>query len=63
VVVEKGQISMALDGDGDRIIFVDRKGRSMEVHPVICGLHLLSEEAEKRTLVTTVMSNAGVDRA
>jgi phosphoglucosamine mutase len=67
VVVEKGaDLGMALDGDGDRIIFVDRRGKEVDGDYIlaICGLHLLSEERlKKRTLVTTVMSNAGVDRA
>jgi phosphoglucosamine mutase len=67
MVVEKGaDIGIALDGDGDRIIFVDRKGKEVDGDHIlgICGLHLLSEDRlKKRTLVTTVMSNAGVDRA
>jgi phosphoglucosamine mutase len=67
VVVEKGaDIGMALDGDGDRIIFVDRRGKEVDGDYIlaICGLHLLSEgRLTKRTLVTTVMSNVGVDRA
>jgi phosphoglucosamine mutase len=57
---------MALDGDGDRIIFVDRKGKEVDGDYIlaICGLHLLSEERlKKRTLVTTVMSNVGLDHA
>lgn len=67
VVVEKGaDMGIALDGDGDRIIFVDRRGKEVDGDYIlaICGLHLLSEERlKKRTLVTTVMSNVGVDRA
>lgn len=66
LVVEKGaDLGIALDGDGDRIIFVDRKGKEVDGDYIlaICGLHLLSEERlKKRTLVTTVMSNLGVDR-
>jgi len=66
LVVEKGaDIGMALDGDGDRIVFVDQKGRQVDGDHIlaICGLQLLSEDCLKKgTLVTTVMSNIGLDR-
>lgn len=66
VVLEKGaDIGMALDGDGDRIIFVDHRGKHVDGDFIlaICGLHLLSEgRLKKNTLVTTVMSNIGLDR-
>ncbi len=66
LVVEKGaDIGIALDGDGDRIIFVDRRGNEVDGDHIlaICGLHLLSEgRLKKGTLVTTVMSNIGLDK-
>jgi len=66
LVLEKGaDIGMALDGDGDRIVFVDQKGRQVDGDHIlaICGLQLLSEDRLKKgTLVTTVMSNIGLDR-
>jgi phosphoglucosamine mutase len=66
VAVEKGaDIGMALDGDGDRIVFVDRRGKQVDGDHIlaICGLQLLSEERLKKgTVVTTVMSNIGLDR-
>jgi phosphoglucosamine mutase len=66
LVVEKGaDIGIALDGDGDRIIFVDRRGNEVDGDHIlaICGLHLLSEgRLKKETLVTTVMSNIGLDK-
>jgi phosphoglucosamine mutase len=66
LVLEKGaDIGMALDGDGDRIVFVDRRGRQVDGDHIlaICGLQLLSEDRLKKgTLVTTVMSNIGLDR-
>lgn len=65
LVLEKGaDIGMALDGDGDRIVFVDQKGRQVDGDHIlaICGLQLLSEDRLKKgTLVTTVMSNIGLD--
>ncbi len=67
IAIEKGaDIGMALDGDGDRIVFVDRKGKQVDGDHIlaICGLQLLSEERlKKRTVVTTVMSNIGLDRS
>jgi phosphoglucosamine mutase len=67
VVLEKGaDFGMALDGDGDRIVFVDRHGKQVDGDHIlaICGLQLLSEERLKRgTVVTTVMSNIGLDRS
>ncbi len=67
LVLEKGaDMGMALDGDGDRIVFVDRKGNEVDGDYIltICALQMLSENRLKKgTLVTTVMSNMGVDRA
>jgi phosphoglucosamine mutase len=67
MVLEKGaDIGMALDGDADRIIFVDRYGKQVDGDRIlaICGLQMLSEKKlRKSTLVTTVMSNIGLDRA
>jgi len=67
VVLEKGaDLGMALDGDGDRIVFVDRQGKQVDGDRIlaICGLQLLAEKRLKKgTLVTTVMSNIGLDRA
>jgi phosphoglucosamine mutase len=66
LVVEKGaDIGIALDGDADRIVFVDRKGKVVDGDYIlaICALQMLSESRLKKgTLVTTVMSNIGLDR-
>jgi len=67
LVLEKGaDIGIALDGDADRIIFVDRHGNLVDGDRIlaICSLQRLSEkQLKKNTLVTTVMSNMGLDRA
>lgn len=67
VVIEKGaDIGMALDGDADRIVFVDKHGNTVDGDHIlaICGIEFLSENRlKKRTIVTTVMSNIGLDRA
>jgi len=66
LVLEKGaDIGIALDGDADRIVFVDRKGKEVDGDYIlaICALQMLSENRlRKGTLVTTVMSNIGLDR-
>jgi len=66
LVLEKGaDIGIALDGDADRIVFVDRKGKEVDGDYIlaICALQMLSENRLKKgTLVTTVMSNIGLDR-
>lgn len=67
LVLEKGaDIGIALDGDADRIIFVDRQGTLVDGDKIlaICGLHLLSKgRLNLGTVVTTVMSNVGLDKA
>ncbi len=66
LVLEKGaDIGMALDGDADRIIFVDRHGKQVDGDQIlaICGVQMLKEgRMKKNTLVTTVMSNMALDR-
>ena len=66
LVLERGaDIGMALDGDADRIIFIDRHGKQVDGDQIlaICGLQMLSEgRLKKGTLVTTVMSNIGLDQ-
>jgi phosphoglucosamine mutase len=66
-VLEQGaDMGIALDGDADRIIFVDKHGKNVDGDHIlaICGLHMLSRgQLKKKTLVTTVMSNIGLERA
>jgi phosphoglucosamine mutase len=67
LVVEKGaDLGIALDGDADRIIFVDRQGKQVDGDQIlaICGLDLLKRGClKKNTVVTTVMSNMGLEKA
>ncbi len=59
-------LGIALDGDADRAIFVDEKGVLVDGDAImaICSLDLLREKKlAKDTLVTTVMSNLGLERA
>ncbi len=63
-VVETGAaIGLAFDGDGDRLIAVDEKGREISGDQIllICGLMLKEQGRLKNDLlVSTVMSNMGL---
>ena len=67
VVKEYGaDIGIALDGDADRVIFSDETGNVVDGDQimVLCALHMKEENMLKQnTLVTTVMSNIGLDIA
>ncbi|MEM6959964.1 MAG: phosphoglucosamine mutase [Myxococcota bacterium] len=62
----KAHLGIALDGDADRLIVVDEKGQTVDGDALmaLCALQLLRKrKLKKRTLVTTVMSNLGLERA
>ncbi len=66
-VVERGcRMGVAFDGDGDRAIFVDERGRIVDGDAVLlmCGVQL-QREARLRggAIVATVMSNIGLEIA
>lgn len=59
----KADIGFAYDGDGDRVILSDEKGNILDGDYImaIIGLHLLKrDKLPRNTLVTTVMSNYGL---
>jgi phosphoglucosamine mutase len=59
-------IGLALDGDGDRLIVCDENGRVVDGDHImaICAQDLLQgRRLRKKTLVTTVMSNMGLEEA
>ncbi len=59
-------LGIALDGDGDRVLFVDHLGNLVDGDHImaICANHLLQTSAlRKKTLVGTVMSNLGLEVA
>ncbi|MCL2724463.1 MAG: phosphoglucosamine mutase [Polyangiaceae bacterium] len=66
-VVKRGaHIGIALDGDADRLIVIDEKGQIVDgdVVMAMCACRMLADgELEKKTLVATVMSNLGLERA
>lgn len=62
----QAHLGMALDGDADRVIFVDETGREIDGDYVmaICASDLLKKgKLARNTLVATVMSNMGLDIA
>jgi len=59
-------LGIALDGDADRVIFVDEFGNEVDGDHImaICATDLLRRrKLKKNTLVATVMSNMGLDIA
>jgi phosphoglucosamine mutase len=67
LVVDRGcQMGVAFDGDGDRAIFVDHRGRVVDGDAVLlmCAAHLQREGRLKGNgIVATVMSNIGLELA
>jgi len=60
------QLGIALDGDADRVILADEKGNIVDGDQVmaILGTRMLEHETlPGRTVVATVMSNLGLERA
>jgi phosphoglucosamine mutase len=66
VTRKHAHVGIALDGDADRVIFVDEKGAIVDGDAImaLCGLNMLRERRlSKKTLVSTVMSNMGLEHA
>jgi phosphoglucosamine mutase len=65
LVREKGaDLGLTLDGDADRAVFVDHRGRVIDGDHImaICALDMMGEgRLKKKTLVATVMSNMGLE--
>jgi phosphoglucosamine mutase len=66
-VVRRGaQIGIALDGDADRVIVIDEKGQIVDGDTVMamCATRMKRDgELRRDTVVATVMSNLGLERA
>jgi phosphoglucosamine mutase len=66
VLRRQANIGIALDGDADRVIMVDERGQIVDgdVIMALCARRLLRQgKLPKNTVVTTVMSNLGLERA
>ena len=63
---KKADLGISFDGDGDRVVFVDENGEQVDGDQImaICASRLAKEKRlKKNTLVTTVMSNMGLEVA
>jgi phosphoglucosamine mutase len=63
---KKADLGVSFDGDGDRVVFVDENGEQVNGDQImaICASHLAKEKRlKKNTLITTVMSNMGLEVA
>ena len=66
VVKTSAQMGIALDGDADRVILIDEHGQVVDGDSVLamCALELAETGLlRKSTVVATVMSNLGLERA
>jgi phosphoglucosamine mutase len=66
VLKRKAHLGIALDGDADRVIVIDEKGQRVDgdVVMALCATRMLQRrQLRKKTLVTTVMSNLGLEHA
>jgi phosphoglucosamine mutase len=62
----RADVGIALDGDADRVIVIDQGGNEVDGDRVmgLCAIRMLKERRlAKKTLVATVMSNLGLERA
>jgi phosphoglucosamine mutase len=62
----EAHVGIALDGDADRLVLCDEKGEVIDGDAVmaLCATRMLAEgRLNQNTLVTTVMSNLGLERA
>ena len=63
---EKAHIGIALDGDADRVIVCDEKGRSVDGDHIIaiCAINMKEKGTlKKNSVVVTIMANKGFDIA
>ena len=66
VLKEKAHVGLSLDGDGDRLIMADEKGRILNGDPIlgICALYLKSQgRLNKGKVVITHISNSGLEES
>jgi phosphoglucosamine mutase len=65
VIAEKADLGLALDGDADRLILVDEKGRIVDGDQIMALIARSWAEQDRirgGALVATVMSNLGLER-
>ena len=66
VVSEGAQVGIALDGDGDRVMLIDEKGEAFDGDDAMAllGITMAAQgRLAANTVVATVLSNFGLERA
>lgn len=66
VIRERADVGIAFDGDGDRLVMADENGRLLDGNALLAILgvdRLESGTLPRDTVVTTIMANAGLERA
>jgi phosphoglucosamine mutase len=66
VVRSRAHVGFALDGDADRVVVIDEKGRQINGDAImaLCATRMIDAgKLKKRTLVSTVMSGIGLEHA
>jgi len=66
VKLYKADIGLAFDGDADRLVIVDETGSMIDGDEIlaICGTRMMKNgKLKKNTIVSTIMSNMGLDIA
>jgi phosphoglucosamine mutase len=66
VLEEHANLGLAFDGDADRVILIDEQGKVLDGDPIMAILALNmfhNQQLKQNTLVTTVMSNLGLEVA
>lgn len=66
VVAERAQLGLAFDGDADRVVAVDHRGRPVDGDHILAAVAVRLAEAgdlERNVVVGTVMSNLALRRA
>jgi len=66
VIRERADVGIAFDGDGDRVVLSDENGRLLDGNAIlaIIGVDQLEQGTlPKKQLVTTIMSNGGLEQA
>lgn len=66
VLRQKADLGFSYDGDADRVIAIDEKGNIVDGDQImaICALNFIKKtQLPNNTIVTTLMSNIGLDRA
>lgn len=66
VLAEQADLGIALDGDADRLVLCDEKGAIVDGDAVmaLCATRMISSgKLKKNTVVSTVMSNLGLEHA